>query len=317
MSSAAPPRARGGAILALAAAIAVGSVAFTLIKVVLRSVSPLTLAAGRVVFSAAAFAAVVALQPRRRRPIAAGDRWRVLFCGLGGSAGFHLLFSWGQDRVSVTVAAVVLATMPALVAAGEVAFLRHRLGAVQLAGLGLSLGGVAVTSWGGGDGGATSVLGALAVAGATAVWSAVTVVTRSVAARYDPWWLNTPGTMLGAAVMVALAAPRYRELGRLPALGWLELAWLGAVSSAFIYAALARAMRDFSATTTASLSTLVTPASVVVAWIGLREHTGPVAILGAVTVIGGVLLVTRSAPGRVGRRAGRVGRRAGRAGRAG
>jgi len=221
----------------MAASLGVGSVAFSLVKLALRDLSPLTLAAGRVMFSALAFLLVVLLQPWRRRPIARADRWAVLACGLGGSAGFHILFSWGQQRVSVAVSAVVLACMPAVVAAAEVAFLRHRLRPAQLVGLALSLGGVAV-------------------------------------------------------IMLALSAGRLPEFGRLSPSGWAVVAWLGMVSSAFIYAAMARVMQTFSATTTASLGTLVTPLSVVVARVGLGERPSLDAVIGGAIVVLGVLLVT-------------------------
>ena len=224
----------------LGAAIAVGSVAFTLIKIVLRDLSPLTLAAGRVVFSAATFIAVVAAQPNRRRPVARGDRVRVLACGLGGSAGFHLLFSWGQDHVPVAAAAIVLGTMPALVALGEVIVLGHRLSRRAFVGLGLSLAGVAAISWRlDGHDQSTSFVGLAAVAGATLMCAAVTVITRSLGGRYDAWWLNTPGTVVGAVVMMVAAAPRASEFGRLPWSSWVWLVWLGSVSSAFVYAAMA------------------------------------------------------------------------------
>ncbi len=277
----------------LATAITVGSLSFTLIKIVLRDLSPISLAAGRVVFSAAAFASVVVLQPHRRTPIRRGDRLRVVLCGLGGSAGFHLLFNWGQSRVSVAVSAVVLGTMPAVVAAGEMLFLRHRLAAVQFAGLALSLIGIAVISLTSGGGTTSSTIGIVAVAAATVVWSAVTVATRSLADRYDPWWLNTPGTLLGAVVMIVIAAPSAHEFGHLSPRSWIFLIWLGVVSSAFIYAALAKAMAVLSATTTASLSTLVTPVGIGVAWVALGERPSLFAAIGAVTVLAGVTLVSR------------------------
>ncbi|MCU1366957.1 MAG: eamA-like transporter family protein [Ilumatobacteraceae bacterium] len=285
------PEARRGALLTMALAVAVGSVSFTMIKLVLRDISPLALAAGRVVFSASAFLMIVIAQPQRRRPIAREDRVRVLFCGLGGSAGFHLLFSWGQDHVSVAVAAVVLATMPAMVALGEVIFMSHRLSARQIAGLLLSLVGVAVISLQS-SGGRSTLLGILAVAGATVVWAAVTSTTRSLADRYDPWWLNTPGTVLGALVMIALALPHAREYGHLAGPSWAYLIWLGMVGSAFIYAALAHAMKSLSATVTSSLSTLVTPVGVIVAWIGLGERPGLITVAGGTIAVLGVGLVT-------------------------
>src|SRR4051795_3116481 len=72
--------------LLLAAAIAIGSVSFTLVQVALRELSPITLATGRVVASASMFTLIVLRSPWRRRPILRQDRWRVFVCGFGGSA---------------------------------------------------------------------------------------------------------------------------------------------------------------------------------------------------------------------------------------
>ncbi len=304
-----------GALVAVGAAIVVGGISFTQIKVVLGTLTPLGLTAGRVGISALAFLLVVALQPGRRTPVAREDRVVVLACGFGGSAVFHPLFAWGQGQVPVAVTAVVLGCMPVCAAALEVAFLRHRLGPAQLAGLVLSVAGVAVMALSGGrgvrggEGGAGGpggpggldvrwVLGFCAVAAATLVLSAVTVATRSLGDRYDPWWLNTPGTALGAVVVLGVVAlsgdgQGYQQLG---ASGWAQVVWLGAVGSAFVYAALARAVRNLSATTTAGLSTIVTPFGVVVAWGVLGERPTLLVVLGGAVVVAGALLVTAAPP---------------------
>lgn len=290
---ASPTDERRVASLLMGLAVVIGSFSFTILKVLLRDLSPVTLAAGRVTFSAAAFVAVVLAQPRRRRPIAPADRVRVLLCGLGGSACFHVLFSWGQGRTSVAVSAVVLGTMPAMVALGDVLVLGHRLARPQLIGIGLSTFGIVVISSGSGGGG-TTVGGVLAVGGATVVWAAVTLLVRSLDGRYDEWWVNAPGTVVGAVVMLAIAAPKLGELGSLPATSWLLLVWMGVGSSAFIYAVMARCTVALSATTTASLSTLVTPVSMVVAAVLLSERPGVREALGATAVVGGVLAVSRA-----------------------
>jgi DME family drug/metabolite transporter len=282
---------RRSAYLLMAVAICIGSFSFTILKVLLRDLSPVTLAAGRVVFSAVAFVVVVAVQPRRRRPIAPGDRRRVVLCGLGGSACFHLLFSWGQGRTSVAVSAVVLGTMPAMVALGDMVVLRHRLTRPQVVGVALSTVGLVVISSGSGGGG-TTVGGVIAVSGATVVWAAVTLGVRSLDGRYDEWWVNTPGTVVGAFVMLVVAAPKLGELGSLPTTSWLLLVWMGVGSSAFIYAVMARCTVALSATTTASLSTLVTPVSMVIAGIFLSERPGVREAFGAAAVVAGVLAVS-------------------------
>jgi drug/metabolite transporter (DMT)-like permease len=292
--------ARRRAYLAMGIAIAIGSVSFTLIEITLRELSAMSLAAGRVVFSALALVVVVTLQPRRRTPIDPEHRWRVFWCGLSGSALFHVLFSWGQTRTSPAVAAITLATMPALVAWLERWFLRHALTAAQVVGLVLSLAGVTVIGLqaAGADGAnadaasVTTLAGVVTVGAATLVWSAQTVAIRSIADRYDPFWLNTPGTIAGVVVCLAIAAPDLGEFGSLSPTGWLLVIWLGSVSSALIYAILAFTMRSLPATTTASLGTLVTPLSILVGWAVLDDRPSAVTLLGGLVVIGGVALVT-------------------------
>lgn len=287
--------ARRSAFLLLAASIAIGSVSFTLVQVALEELSPLTLATGRVVVSALMFTIVIVRSPWRRTPVLPGDRVRLFLCGFGGSAVFHVLFNWGQHQVSVAVAAVMMATYPILTAMGEVVFLHHRLHRAQVVGLALSTAGcvlIGLTS--GGTGGDLAVLGALVVLLAAITWAAVTVATRSIGHRYDSWWLNTPGTVAGALVMLLLDIPRLGEFADLSWKGWLAVIWLGSASSAFIYYSMARVMTVVSATTATSISTVVTPLSVLVAWGVLGDPPTLVEVLGGAVVIAGVMLVVRN-----------------------
>lgn len=286
--------ARRSAFVLLAASIAIGSVSFTLVQVALEELSPLTLATGRVVVSALMFVLVIVRSPWRRTPVLPGDRVRLFLCGFGGSAVFHLLFNWGQNQVSVAVAAVVMATYPILTAMGEVLFLHHRLHRIQVVGLVLSTAGcVLIGVTGGGDGGDMALLGAVVVLLAAITWAGVTVATRSIGDRYDSWWLNTPGTVAGALMMLLLDIPRLDEFADLSWKGWLAVIWLGSASSAFIYYSMAKVMTVLSATTTTSITTIVTPLSVLVAWVFLGDAPSWVEVAGGAVVIAGVMLVVR------------------------
>lgn len=286
--------ARRSAFVLLAASIAIGSVSFTLVQLALEELSPLTLATGRVVVSALMFTLVIVRSPWRRTPVLPGDRLRLFLCGFAGSAVFHLLFNWGQNQVSVAVAAVLMSTYPILTAMGEVVFLHHRLHRLQVAGLLLSTAGcVLIGVVGGGDGGDMAVLGAVVVLLAAITWAGVTVATRSIGHRYDSWWLNTPGTVAGALVMLVLDIPRLGEFADLSWKGWLAVIWLGSASSAFIYYSMAKVMTVLSATTTTSITTVVTPLSVLVAWVVLGDAPSLVEVVGGAVVIGGVMLVVR------------------------
>lgn len=274
-------------------AVTIGSFSFTFIEIALRHLSPTSLAAARVVFSAMTFVTIVLLQPRRRTPVQPSHRLRLVLTGLGASAGFHLLFSAGQAEVTVATSAVVQGTFPAVVAAGEWVFLRHRLDRSAAIGLALSVVGLVVISSGADRDGTSSLLGIALVLASVLVWAATSIATRSLADQYDPWWLNTPGTVAGAVVMLAVAAPSAGEFSDLSAGTWVLLVWLGAGGSAVVYATLAAAMRVLPATTTASMATLVVPVSMLIAWVVLGEAPTGTAVVGSVAVVSGVVLVSR------------------------
>jgi drug/metabolite transporter (DMT)-like permease len=83
------------------------------------------------------------------------------------------------------------------------------------------------------------------------------------------------------------------QFGPLSLKAWLAVIWLGSASSAFIYYAFAKVMREVSATAAMSASMVVTPSSVVVAWLVLGDRPTLVQVLGGVVVLTGVVLVTR------------------------
>jgi drug/metabolite transporter (DMT)-like permease len=188
---------------------------------------------------------------------------------------------------------VVQGTFPAVVAAGEWLFLRHRLDRRAAAGLVLSVVGLVVISSGAENEGSSSLLGIALVLGSVIVWAATSITTRSLADQYDPWWLNTPGTVAGALVMLAVAAPSAGEFADLSIGAWVLLIWLGAGGSALVYASLAGAMKVLPATTTASVATLVVPVSILIAWVVLGESPTVEAVIGSVAVVTGVVLVSR------------------------
>lgn len=286
------------AYVLLASTIVIGAFAFTLVKSALEQMTSLDLATGRVVVSAVFFLVVLANQRLRtpasmRAPsdVRRGDRLRIMCIGLAGSIGFHLIGTWGMEHSSIAVAAVIMATMPAMTAGGEVAFLHHRLTRRHLVGIVLAVAGCCIVGVSGGGDGETTLLGVGALVLATALWAGLTVATRGIGDRYDSYWINTPGTVVGALMMLALDASSLHHFAHLSLRTWLVVLWLGAAGSAYYYVAMAKAMTAISATTAASLSTVVTPASVLVGWLVLGDAPTSLVVGGGAVVIVGALLI--------------------------
>ncbi len=206
---------------------------FLFIAVAVRSIPPLTLAAGRVLLAAAVMAAVVRATGERR-PLGPRDWAMFLLIGLCGNALPFTLIGWGQARIASSLAAILIATVPLFTLAFAHAFTADdRLTPGKLAGMVLGLAGVLVLV---GPGAllemSSGVWGQLAVVGGALSFAA----TNLLASRLR----TLPPAQVAAAVMLcaalwtvpaSLAIDRPWTLSPAP-VSVLALAALGLISTA-------------------------------------------------------------------------------------
>ena len=188
--------------LAVLGAVAFWGGSFAAMKLAVSAMGPWAVMWLRMLVALAVLAPVLKrLTPTQGRP---GD-WRLLApMALCMPCGYFLLESYALTFTSSAQAGVVSATVPLLVAAGARLFLGERVSAGAMAGLTLSLLGVAwLTLAGSADEHAPApLLGNLLELGAMVCAAAYMLIAKQLSSRYNPWTLTALQTLVGAVFFV-------------------------------------------------------------------------------------------------------------------
>ncbi len=247
-----------------------------------------------------AFSAPVLLMAGR---LATGDRLLripgqdlITMAGIGAMmALYQATYFAAIPRVGVAVTTLItLCTAPVIVALLATGFAGERLSRPTALALPAALLGVALLI--NVDSAQVNPLEAvtgvgLALAAALA-YAALVLLSRRLASRYHPLQPIAIGFTLGGVVLLGLAAiqPGGLALSYSP-LGWLHLLYLGLVPTALGYFLFLAGMRTTPATT-ASITTLAEPlTSALLAWLLFGERLGPSGGLGALLLLGTLLLL--------------------------
>ena len=225
-------------------------------------------------------------------------RWRdlpLLFVlGVLGVTVYQLLFVYGVGRVTAAAASMIIAANPVFASLLARLFLREKLSKLAWCGIGISLAGVALITFGKGIGG--EFAGYLMLVIATLSISVYFVFQKPFFDRYSPLamtsWTSVAGTLpllyfLPQAADAALAAP--------PS-ALLSIAAMGVFSSGIGFFLWFYALSKLPAGIVTSTLFLQPVFVTVIAWFWLREiPTTHTFIGGAITLFGVALILL---PGR-------------------
>jgi drug/metabolite transporter (DMT)-like permease len=261
---------------------------------------------GFVAWARVALAALLLVPLARRRRALAGlsGRWRAVAAYAACEVVVpFVLIAAGEQYISSSLAAILIASMPLLVAllsAGLAA--ADKPTRPRLAGLLIGFGGVVALLGVDVAGEPDELLGAVLVLLATLCYATATIVVNRRLADLDP--LGPIAASLGAATVVlapvALAAP---PDGLPPADALWSLAVLGVVCTALGLVLFFRLVIE-AGPSRASVITYVNPlVAVVLGVLVLDERLGVMSLVGLVAILGGSWLSTGGRPPRIGRRA--------------
>ena len=264
---------------------------FLSIKVAVREVPPMTMAAARFIIACAVLPwfARLAKEPLR---VAARDLPLLAASGFVGVTLYFLGENHGVALLTASEASVIIGTIPVLTVLAERLFVGTRLGIRTYAGAVLSFLGVAliVVRLGGGVTG--SVRGYLYMGVAALAWVAYSFLTRGHTARYGritvTFWQLLFG--LAGSVPFALAeAPQWQVPG--PA-ALANVVFLGVFCSALGYWLYIVTLDRLGPGRSSVFINLIPVVSVVAAFFILGERLGGLQWLGGGVAIAGVYLAT-------------------------
>jgi len=281
--------------LALAALVLIWAANFSAVKFALRDLSPLAFNGLRFTLSSAIFWIL-------RR--ASGDSTRierlhwpaVIGLGLVGTTIYQVLFIFGIDWTLAGNASLMLATTPLFTTLLSLAFRQERASPGAVAGVALSVTGIALVVLGGPKAvsfHAGTLSGDLAVLMAAAAWSVYTVGSAPLVHRYGvvavtavTMWVGTLGLLI-----VSLPAFLAQEWSAVRLEAWLALLYSGVFAIALAYFLWYSSVRRIGNTRTAVYTNSTPVVALIIAWLTLGEAPTLVQVAGAGGIVAGSLLV--------------------------
>jgi drug/metabolite transporter (DMT)-like permease len=268
---------------------------FSVVKFGTTLVDPLAYNGVRVALAAALLSAIVLLGstplPSRKTMLA------LLGLGVLGNGVYQFFFVEGIAHTRASDAALVIAASPAFIAIiGRVHGVERvsRRGALGIALSILGIGLVVLSTAESADARA-SLVGDLLVLVGSLAWAFYTVLLKPYTERVPGLQLSALTMTGGALSLLLVAAPAivHAPWSTVPAIGWSALVYSGVFALVIAYYFWYRGVRIIGPTRTAMYSNLQPVIGVLMAWLLLHETPTAWQIIGAVSIMSGLLL-TRS-----------------------
>jgi drug/metabolite transporter (DMT)-like permease len=233
----------------------------------------------------------------RKLPLPPLRAWPPLL-GLGvvGLSIYHLCLNYAETRIASGTAAIIIALAPAATSAASALWLRERLTARAIVGLLIALAGVVLVVLTSGRNVSFQPKAALvlvSVLGAAIYFT----LQKPYSARYGTEAVTTVtffGAVLGT-LPFALHLPQ--ALLAAPPARIAALVWLGLAPTFVGYLTWNMALQRASVSKVSSFIYSSTPIALLISWAWLGERPAGVTLIGAVIVVGGVVLTnTRGRP---------------------
>ncbi|HXW96876.1 MAG TPA: DMT family transporter [Gemmatimonadales bacterium] len=267
---------------------------YTVVKLAIREIPPFPFTAIRFAAGSLVLGAVLALGGRLRRP-PPGLLLRLIVLGVTGNTCYQLCFISGLARTSATNSALILGSLPAMVAVSAgVLGLEHHSSRQRWGILFATLGVIAVVLGRRGPVGGASHLGDGLMLAATGCWTAYSLGMRRLSGRMPPLELTAWTLFTGTPGLVLAALPGFvgMQWGAVSTAAWGGVAYSAVLSLTVAYVLWSVGIRALGAGRTAIYSCGVPLVAATIAMLFLGERPNLAHALGAALIVGGVLLTT-------------------------
>jgi drug/metabolite transporter (DMT)-like permease len=289
MTTTVEARTEVGALAAALLTVTLWGSAFVAIRDAGQTLSPGSLALGRLLVCLLALGAVASVRREpmpERRDLVRIAAFGVLFLGV-----YSVALNAAERRVDAGTAAMLINTGPILIAILAGVFLREGFPRWLFAGCAVAFAGCVLIGLANTQASSGAGLGiALLIVAACAYASAV-VIQKSVLARVSPLHVTVLGCAAATVVCLPFAPTLISELDEPAAVGWIV--YLGVAPTALGFATWAYALRRMSAGQLASLAYLIPVVAILLGWALLGETPPLLAAAGGALCLTGVALARR------------------------
>jgi drug/metabolite transporter (DMT)-like permease len=220
----------------------------------------------------------------------ARDLPRIALAGFLGITVYHVALNFGEVTVSAGAASLIISASPIITALLSVIFLGERLSAWGWGGIVISFAGVALISLGEG-GGLTFAPGAALVAVAAISTSAYFIVSKPLLRRYSALEFTSYAIWAGTVPMLVFAPGLIEQMpSAAPSSIWAVI-YMGVFPGAVAYALWSHALARMPASSLSTFLYFQPVNAIVIAWLWLGEVPAPLALVGGVISLAGVVAV--------------------------
>ena len=273
---------------------------YPLAKIGLHELGPVTMSALRAVVAAPLLVLVSRLIEGPLPPLARRDLIAMVVLAVSGFVGNSALWYVGLRWTSPANAGILGAASPVVVALAAAAWLRERVSPVNLAGIGLTLGAVLLTI---AQGSPRTLLtlsvnrGDVIILVSQSLWVVYTLYSRANLSTFSPLQMLAGAHVVAAGLLLPMA------LVERPWQAFAHASWVGfsvVLYSAFLgtpaHIAFYKAVRTVGPSRAAVFMNLIPFMVLGLSWLMLGEPIHWYHWVGAIGVIGGVVLTTRRSP---------------------
>ncbi|WP_431634768.1 DMT family transporter [Dyella sp. KULCS107] len=284
---ASPDRLDARALACVGVALVTWSSAYASIAYALAAFTPGEVALARLSIASLCFALLLAV---KRVPLPARRDWpQLALLGVIGLTVYHLCLNYAETRIASGTASILISLVPAATAAWSAIWLRERLSARTLMGLGVALLGVVLVVLASGKQVRFEPMAALVLLSVLA--SAIYFVgLKPLFARNSMLGVTAFGFFAGTlgSLPFGLHLPQAVAAAPWPAIA--ALLWLGIAPTFIGYIAWNVAIHRSSASQVSSFIYFSPPIAVLIGWVWLGERPGPLTLVGGVVTVAGVVL---------------------------
>ncbi|MCX5497016.1 DMT family transporter [Kaistia dalseonensis] len=283
-----PSGAAVGGFVAIAITIVTWASAFAAIRVGLRYLSPVELAAARYL-SAAVPAGLYLLIARPPLP-SLRDFIRLVIIAVTFISAYAVLLNTGEMTIPAGPASFIIQINPVMVALVAMPLLGERFGLYGWLGTLISFLGVGLIAYGSGDGFSLNV-GALLILGAALCTSVSTIMQKPLLGRMPALAVTAWILLLGPLPLLPAVPETISALSLAPSSVILSIAYLALIPTVIGYLTWAVALKQFPAGRASNFLYCIAPTATIIGYFWLGEIPTILGLVGGAMAIGGVLIV--------------------------
>jgi drug/metabolite transporter (DMT)-like permease len=229
------------------------------------------------------------------RSLTRAEWWRIVFLGLVGHALYQRVFLAGVARTSVANSSLIFGCTPVAVALLAAAFRQERLAPSGWAGVLLSVTGIYWIVGGVSSPSSATLAGDALVFTGMLCWSVYSVLGQPLLARRSPLVVTGLSMAAGTVLYVALTFESIVSIrwSAVSGLAWALTTGSALLALVFAYLVWYTAVQRIGSARTALYNNLTPIAAMTIAAVWLGERVRTEQVVGAMLIVGGLLLARR------------------------